>query len=62
MRHHAAQSTAHLPFECITLKAERLREEAPQAYKDVQPVIAAQEAAGLIQGVAKFKPWVTFKA
>ena len=62
MRHQAAQSTAHLPFECITLKAERLREEAPQAYKDVQPVIAAQEAAGLIQGVAKFKPWVTFKA
>ena len=62
MRHQVAAKQEGLPFECITLKPERLREEAPQAYKAVQPVIAAQQAAGLITPVARLKPWFTFKA
>ncbi|UOO89350.1 RtcB family protein [Vitreoscilla massiliensis] len=62
MRQHNASEHNGLPFECITLKPERLREEAPQAYKAVKPVIAAQQAAGLLEPVARLKPWFTFKA
>nr|WP_220216070.1 RtcB family protein [Gilliamella sp. ESL0441] len=51
----------NLPWQCITLKEERLREEAPTAYKPITPVIKAQQNAGLIQTVVKLKPWVTFK-
>ncbi|WP_218966856.1 RtcB family protein [Snodgrassella alvi] len=51
-----------LPWQCITLKEERLREEAPAAYKPITPVIEAQENADLIQPVVKLKPWITFKA
>jgi tRNA-splicing ligase RtcB len=52
----------HLPFECITLKSERLIEESPLAYKPITPVIKVQEEAGLIQPIVKLKPWITFKA
>jgi len=51
----------NLPWQCITLKEERLREEAPAAYKPITPVIQAQEKANLIQSVVKLKPWITFK-
>lgn len=51
----------NLPWQCITLKEERLREEAPTAYKPITPVIEAQQNAGLIQTVVKLKPWLTFK-
>ncbi|KAA9001363.1 RtcB family protein [Affinibrenneria salicis] len=51
-----------LPWQCITLKEERLREEAPAAYKPVTPVIEVQEQAGLIQRIARLRPWITFKA
>ncbi|MWN90167.1 RtcB family protein [Gilliamella sp. Pra-s65] len=51
-----------LPWQCISLKEERLREEAPAAYKPITPVINSQQNAGLIQTVAKLKPWITFKA
>lgn len=37
----------------FTLKEERLREEAPTAYKPITPVIDAQQNAGLIQTVVK---------
>jgi tRNA-splicing ligase RtcB (3'-phosphate/5'-hydroxy nucleic acid ligase) len=49
-------------WECVTLKEERLIEEAPQAYKPIGPVIDAQVQAQLIAGVAKLRPWMTFKA
>jgi tRNA-splicing ligase RtcB len=49
-------------WKCITLREERLIEEAPQAYKPIGPVIDAQTQAGLIRGVARLRPWVTFKA
>lgn len=51
----------NLPWQCITLKEERLREEAPTAYKPITPVIEVQQNAGLIQTVVKLKPWITFK-
>lgn len=60
--HKAEKSESALPWQCVTLKDDRLREEAPAAYKPVTPVIEAQEHAGLIQTVARLKPWVTFKA
>ena len=50
-----------LPWQCVTLKQERLFEEAPAAYKPITPVIQAQENAGLIQTAVKLKPWITFK-
>lgn len=51
-----------LPWHCVTLREERRVEEAPAAYKRIGPVIASQEDAGLIQRVARLRPWVTFKA
>ncbi len=49
-------------WRCVTLREERRIEEAPEAYKPIGPVIDAQTEAGLIEGVAKLRPWVTFKA
>lgn len=49
-------------WQCITLREERLIEEAPAAYKPIGPVIDAQQEAGLIRGVARLRPWLTFKA
>ncbi|CDG16386.1 RtcB family protein [Xenorhabdus doucetiae] len=56
------RQNSRLPWQCITLKSERLREEAPAAYKPITPVIEIQEQAGLIQPVARVRPWITFKA
>ena len=61
-RQNAQRQDSLLPWQCITLKDERLREEAPAAYKPVTPVIEVQEQAGLIRGVVRLRPWVTFKA
>ena len=36
-------------------------EEAPQAYKDVETVVACLEEAGLVQRVARLKPLLTYK-
>lgn len=49
-------------WQCVTLREERRVEEAPAAYKPIGPVLSAQEEAGLINGVVRLKPWVTFKA
>jgi len=49
-------------WHCVTLREERRIEEAPAAYKPIGPVIEAQEQAGLIRGVARLQPWITFKA
>ena len=49
-------------WQCVTLREERRIEEAPAAYKPIGPVLAAQEQAGLIEAMARLKPWLTFKA
>jgi len=49
-------------WQCVTLREERRIEEAPHAYKPIGPVIEAQIEAGLIEGVARLRPWTTFKA
>ncbi|RKZ38547.1 MAG: RtcB family protein, partial [Candidatus Parabeggiatoa sp. nov. 3] len=48
--------------DCITLRAERRIEEAPAAYKPIQPIIDIQVAADMISVVAHLKPVLTFKA
>ncbi len=48
--------------ECITLKEERMIEEAPGAYKEIGPVIDSQISEGVIKGVAVMSPLITFKA
>ncbi|MCX4241587.1 RtcB family protein [Paraliomyxa miuraensis] len=47
--------------ECITLKAERLIEEAPAAYKPITPVVDIQVQAGVVSKVARLRPLLTFK-
>lgn len=49
-------------IDCITLRQERRIEEAPAAYKPIQPVIDAQVEAGMVSVVARLKPILTFKA
>jgi tRNA-splicing ligase RtcB len=48
--------------DCITLREERRIEEAPAAYKPIQPVIDAQVEAQMVGVVALMKPLLTFKA
>ncbi len=48
--------------DCITLREERRIEEAPAAYKPIQPVIEAQVNAEMVGVVARLKPLLTFKA
>jgi tRNA-splicing ligase RtcB len=47
--------------ECIALTNERIIEEAPAAYKPIQPVIDCQANAGILEKVVKLKPIMTFK-
>ncbi len=61
MRSRATEEST-LPWQCVTLREERRLEEAPAAYKDIGPVIEAQQEAGLIQPAVRFRPWLTFKA
>ncbi|WP_293340403.1 RtcB family protein [Microcoleus sp. CAWBG58] len=49
-------------IDCITLREERRIEEAPAAYKPIQPVIDVQVEAQMVRIVAKMKPVLTFKA
>ena len=62
IRAMAPPPTGDALWHCVTLREERLVEEAPQAYKPIGPVIQAQEDSGLIRPVARLRPWVTFKA
>lgn len=48
--------------DCITLRQERRIEEAPAAYKPIQPIIDAQVEAQMVDVVARMKPVLTFKA
>lgn len=45
----------------ICCDRELLYEEAPQAYKPIESVIAAMVQAQLIRPVARFKPVITYK-
>ncbi|MGL5061072.1 MAG: RtcB family protein [Microcoleus sp.] len=47
--------------DCITLREERRIEEAPAAYKEIQPIIDVQVEAQMVDLVAKMKPVLTFK-
>lgn len=47
--------------ECIG-RAERVIEEAPAAYKAIQPVVQVQADAGIATPVARLWPLLTFKA
>lgn len=57
-----AAPASEVDWQCVALREERLIEEAPHAYKPIGAVIDAQVDAGLIAGVARLRPWVTFKA
>lgn len=46
----------------ITLNAQRRIEEAPLAYKPIQPIKDAQVKAKMVRVVAKMRPILTFKA
>jgi tRNA-splicing ligase RtcB len=65
-RHRARQldddAAGLATVECIALHAERLREEAPAAYKPIDPVIDVQVEAGIVGPVARMRPLLTFKA
>ncbi len=64
MRHKKNQDELGLRgVECITLKRERLVQEAPAAsYKPIQPVVDVQTDAGIVAPVARLRPLLTFKA
>lgn len=49
-------------IECITLKEERMIEEAPAAYKEIGDVIRSQTEEKVVEPVAVFSPLLTFKA
>jgi len=56
------ESLGLIGVDCITLREERRIEEAPAAYKPIQPVIDAQVAAEMVSVVAHLRPVLTFKA
>jgi len=47
--------------ECVTLRDERVVQEAPAAYKDIDEVMQVQVDAGLARPVARLRPLMTFK-
>jgi tRNA-splicing ligase RtcB len=49
-------------FECITLREERIVEEAPSAYKPIGPVIESQVNQRMVEPIARLAPIFTFKA
>ncbi len=59
---HDEASLGLTGVDCVTLREERRIEEAPAAYKPIQPVIDTQVKAGMVKVVAKLQPILTFKA
>ena len=47
--------------ECVTLREERMYEEAPVAYKAIEPIVKIQTEYGLASPVARLRPLLTFK-
>ncbi|MCB9792382.1 MAG: RtcB family protein [Alphaproteobacteria bacterium] len=62
MSHRDAAELGLEGVDCVTLRPERLIQEAPAAYKPITPVIEAQVQAGSIDVVARLRPLMTFKA
>lgn len=60
-RHKKGEDIGLSCVNCITLKEERMIEEAPYAYKDIDAVIKVQMDHDIVRPVAKFRPLLTFK-
>lgn len=60
-RHKNGEDIGLACVDCITLKEERLIEEAPYAYKSIDDVIKVQIDHKIVSPVAKLKPILTFK-
>lgn len=61
MARHDPAALGLSDVECITLRPERLIEEAPAAYKPIGPVVDIQVDAGVVAKVARLRPLLTFK-
>lgn len=62
--HHMAKRGEDMGLagvECITLKEERIVQEAPAAYKEIGPVVDVQAKVGIASPVARMRPLLTFK-
>lgn len=59
---HSEADLGLMGVDCITLRQERRIEEAPAAYKPIEPVIDIQVKAQMVSVVAKMTPVMTFKA
>jgi tRNA-splicing ligase RtcB len=49
-------------IDCVAFRPERRIEEAPAAYKPIDPVIAIQNELQMMHSVARLRPVLTFKA
>ena len=60
---YTAESLRQTEFGSVVVCQDKalIFEEAPQAYKSIDSVIAAMKNAGLIELVARFKPVLTYK-
>lgn len=60
---YSTESLRRTDFGSIVVCADRalVYEEAPQAYKNIDGIIAAMVHAGLIEPIARFKPVLTYK-
>lgn len=60
---YTADSLRQTEFGSVVVCQDKtlIFEEAPQAYKSIDSVIAAMKNAGLIELVARFKPVLTYK-
>lgn len=60
---YSAESLRQTAFGSVVVCQDKalIFEEAPQAYKSIDSVIAAMHNAGLIEPVARFKPVLTYK-
>lgn len=59
---HSEEALGLTGVDCITLRQERRIEEAPAAYKPIEPVIDIQVEAKMVSIVARMTPVITFKA
>ncbi len=57
-----ASNSTQWGVECITLEEERMIEEAPAAYKAIDPVVSVQADVGIARPVARMRPLLTCKA
>jgi tRNA-splicing ligase RtcB len=48
--------------DCLAIRPERIVEEAPRCYKDVESVVRVQFDAGIMRPVARLLPLLTLKA